>query len=95
VNFAKCFINWRVLSLVKINTRISDTPCILKKKKVTNSCLGIFGMFWYKYLCLITCPRSQGTLLVLIISLWYLFDIFQRLLFVFICGLVRWRFFVF
>jgi hypothetical protein len=25
----KSFINWRVLSLVKINTRISKTPCIL------------------------------------------------------------------
>jgi hypothetical protein len=24
----KSFINWRVLSLVKINTRISETPCI-------------------------------------------------------------------
>jgi hypothetical protein len=24
----KSFINWRVLPLVKINTRISDTPCI-------------------------------------------------------------------
>jgi hypothetical protein len=24
----KTFINWRVLSLVKINTRISETPCI-------------------------------------------------------------------
>jgi hypothetical protein len=24
----KSFINWRVLSLVKIITRISDTPCI-------------------------------------------------------------------
>jgi hypothetical protein len=23
----KSFINWRVLSLVKINTRISETPC--------------------------------------------------------------------
>jgi hypothetical protein len=26
----KSLINWRVLSLVKINTRISDTPCILE-----------------------------------------------------------------
>jgi hypothetical protein len=25
----KRFINWRVFSLVKINTRISDTPCIV------------------------------------------------------------------
>jgi hypothetical protein len=25
----KSFIDWRVLSLVKINTRISETPCIL------------------------------------------------------------------
>jgi hypothetical protein len=25
----KSFINWRVLSLVKINTRISETPCII------------------------------------------------------------------
>jgi hypothetical protein len=24
----KTFTNWRVLPLVKINTRISDTPCI-------------------------------------------------------------------
>jgi hypothetical protein len=24
----KSFINWRILPLVKINTRISDTPCI-------------------------------------------------------------------
>jgi hypothetical protein len=24
----KSFINWRVPSLVKINTRISETPCI-------------------------------------------------------------------
>jgi hypothetical protein len=24
----KSFINWRVFPLVKINTRISDTPCI-------------------------------------------------------------------
>jgi hypothetical protein len=27
----KSFINWRVLPLVKINTRISDTPCIIGK----------------------------------------------------------------
>jgi RAB protein geranylgeranyltransferase component A len=27
----KSFINWRVLPLVKINTRISDTPCITGK----------------------------------------------------------------
>jgi hypothetical protein len=27
----KNFINWRVLPLVKINTRISDTPCIYFK----------------------------------------------------------------
>jgi hypothetical protein len=26
----KRFINWRVPPLVKINTRISDTPCITK-----------------------------------------------------------------
>jgi hypothetical protein len=26
------FINWRVLPRVKINTRISDTPCILPKE---------------------------------------------------------------
>jgi hypothetical protein len=25
----KSFMNWRVLPLVKINTRISDTPCII------------------------------------------------------------------
>jgi hypothetical protein len=25
-------MNWRVLPMVKINTRISDTPCMLKKK---------------------------------------------------------------
>jgi hypothetical protein len=28
----KSFINWRVLPLVKINTRISSTPCILSQK---------------------------------------------------------------
>jgi hypothetical protein len=26
----KSFMNWRVLTLVKINTRISETPCIKK-----------------------------------------------------------------
>jgi hypothetical protein len=30
----KSFINWRVLSLVEINSRISDTPCIYQKLKV-------------------------------------------------------------
>jgi hypothetical protein len=25
---AKSFISWRVLPLVKVNTRVSDTPCI-------------------------------------------------------------------
>jgi hypothetical protein len=28
----KSFINWRVLPLVKINTCISDTPCIYTRK---------------------------------------------------------------
>jgi hypothetical protein len=30
----KSFINWRVLPLVKINTRISDTPCIFRQHLV-------------------------------------------------------------
>jgi hypothetical protein len=32
----KSFINWRVLPLIKINTRILDTPCIINlTKKIT------------------------------------------------------------
>jgi hypothetical protein len=30
----KSFINWRLLSLVKINTRTSDTPCMCSKFQV-------------------------------------------------------------
>jgi hypothetical protein len=29
----KSFMNWRVLSMVKINTPISDTPCISLKNE--------------------------------------------------------------
>jgi hypothetical protein len=34
----KSFINWRVLSLVKINTRFSETPCIYSYSCVLQLC---------------------------------------------------------
>jgi hypothetical protein len=38
----KSFINWRVLSLVKINTRISETPCMVYTGCIQKHC------FFYK-----------------------------------------------
>jgi hypothetical protein len=38
----KSFINWQDLSLVKINTRISETPCIFVLQKQLETCCLFF-----------------------------------------------------
>jgi hypothetical protein len=43
----KSFINWPVLSLVKINTRISETPRILKHSWFNRSLENFVFKNWY------------------------------------------------
>jgi hypothetical protein len=47
----KSFINWRVLSLVKINTRLSETPCIPYTLYTANLKFRAKKIFLFFFLC--------------------------------------------
>jgi hypothetical protein len=76
----KSFINWRVLPLVKINTRISDTPCIFF--------IFVYFLFLFIFLTFVY-------LLFLYNFYFYIFDFFVYLSFLHIFLIFNLKAFIF